>query len=253
MSDAARSWAPGRERQIVTVARNVATRYLAIVVETVVGLVMLPFNVAHLGTAQYGLWMLRGSVTAYFSVLDLGYAGALVKFVAQYRAQRDTQALNEIASTLFFIFLGAGIAAYAIAAGVALNLEHLFKLTAGTGGDRAVAAADHRAARLPQLPVQRVWRRDQRVPALRPEQRGRVGSSVAVALVNVAVLLAGYGLIQLVAATTFVRICVYFVYRANAYRIFPASASRCRGSAGGGSARSRASASTPRSSTGRTS
>jgi len=35
------------------------------------------------------------------------------------------------------------------------------------------------------------------------------------------VLLAGYGLIPLVAATTFVRICVYFVYRANAYRIYP--------------------------------
>ena len=31
--------------------------------------------------------MLTASMTAYFSVLDLGYGGALVKFVAQYRAQ----------------------------------------------------------------------------------------------------------------------------------------------------------------------
>ena len=41
------TWAPGRERQIVTVARNVSTRYLAIIAETIIGLVMLPFNLAH--------------------------------------------------------------------------------------------------------------------------------------------------------------------------------------------------------------
>ncbi len=52
-----------------------------------VGLLVLPFNLAHLGKAAYGLWVLTTSITAYFSVLDLGYSGALVKFVAQYRAK----------------------------------------------------------------------------------------------------------------------------------------------------------------------
>ena len=103
------TWAPGRERQLVTVARNVSTRYLAIIAETVIGLVMLPFNLRHLGAADYGLWVLLGSITVHFSVLDLGYAGALVKFMAQYRAHRNAQALNEIASTLFFVFAGVGL------------------------------------------------------------------------------------------------------------------------------------------------
>src|SRR5262249_43971317 len=60
----------------LTVARNVSTRYLAIIVEMVVGLGVLPFNIHHLGSAAYGLWMLTGSIVAYFSVLDLGYSGA---------------------------------------------------------------------------------------------------------------------------------------------------------------------------------
>ena len=47
------------------------------------------------------------------------------------------------------------------------------------------------------------------------------GSSVVVAVVNVAVLLAGHGLITLVLATTAVRVLTYWVYRANAYRVFP--------------------------------
>ncbi len=96
--------------QLATVARNVGTRYLAIVAETALGLVMLPFNLSHLGAAEYGLWVLLGSLTVHFSTLELGYGSGLVKFVAQYRAQRDPRALNEIASTLFFVFSGAGAA-----------------------------------------------------------------------------------------------------------------------------------------------
>ena len=46
-------------------------------------------------------------------------------------------------------------------------------------------------------------------------------SSVVTAIVNVAVLAAGYGLVELVAATTFVRLVTYLVYRVNAYRVFP--------------------------------
>ena len=56
-----------------------------------------------------------GSITIHFSVLDLGYGGAMVKFMAQYRAHRDARALNEIASTLFFVFAGFGVLAYLVA------------------------------------------------------------------------------------------------------------------------------------------
>src|SRR5262249_3036252 len=46
-------------------------------------------------------------------------------------------------------------------------------------------------------------------------------SSVVTAAVNVAVLAAGFGLVELVTATTAVRLLTYLVYRANAYRVFP--------------------------------
>ena len=69
----------GEEPGVVTaVAQNVSTRYLAYVIDAVLGLVMLPFNLSHLGMAAYGVWMLTSSITVYFSMLDLGYGGALV-------------------------------------------------------------------------------------------------------------------------------------------------------------------------------
>jgi O-antigen/teichoic acid export membrane protein len=46
-------------------------------------------------------------------------------------------------------------------------------------------------------------------------------SSFVVAIVNVAVLAAGYGLVELVVATTAVRVLTYGVYAWNAYRVYP--------------------------------
>src|ERR671913_231951 len=90
-------WGPP-DRPLELLAQNVSTRYLAIFVDGAIGLVLLPFNVAHLGPSAYGLWALTASITWFFGVLDLGYGGAVVKFIAQYRALRDRSALNEVLS-----------------------------------------------------------------------------------------------------------------------------------------------------------
>jgi O-antigen/teichoic acid export membrane protein len=221
MSEGATSWASGRERQIVTVARNVSTRYLAIMTEMAVGIVMLPFNLAHLGATEYGLWVLLGSITIHFSVLDLGYGGALVKFMAQYRAHRNAQALNEIASTLFFVFSTIGLLAYAVVAGVAFNLDHVFNISpeqAHVGKWVLLLIGLHVAMNFPFSVYGGVMAGFQRYDA---NNLVAVGISLSVAAVNAAVLLSGYGLITLVAATTAVRLVGYFIYRLNAYRIYP--------------------------------
>lgn len=215
------SWSSPRERQLVTVARNVSTRYVTILVETVIGLVMLPFNLRHLGAPDYGLWILLGSITLHFSLLDLGYGGALVKFMAQYRAYRNARALNEIASTLFFIFSGVGIVAYLVVIGVAFNLDHVFNVTASqalTGRWILLMIGLHVALNFPFSVFGGVVSGFQRYDA---NNAAAIAVSVTAAVVNLAVLLAGYGLVPLVAATTSVRIAGYLVYRLNAYRIYP--------------------------------
>ena len=212
---------PDHDGETLTVARNVSTRYLAIVVEAILGLLVLPFNVAHLGASAYGLWMLTASVTAYFSVLDLGYSGALVKFVAQYRARNDFKALNEILSTTFVIFATFGVVTYLVAIGIALGLGHLFQLSPDqiqVGRKVLLIISLNVAAGTAFSVFGGVINGFQRF-----DLNNIVGatSSVLTALVNVAVLGAGYGLVELVAATTVVKLLTYLVYRANAYRVFP--------------------------------
>jgi O-antigen/teichoic acid export membrane protein len=220
VTDRAADWST-EERQFTTVARNVATRYLAIATDGLIGLLLLPLNLAYLGPAAYGLWVLTASITVYSSILDLGYGGSVVRFVARYRAWRDRAALNEILSTLFFVFTAVGAIAYAMIVFLAFRLDAIFTL----GADQAVLGRHvllvigvHVACGFPFSVFGGVINGFQRYYL-----NNIVGTatSVVVALVNVAVLMAGYGLRELVVATTAVRVTAYFVYRLNAYRVFP--------------------------------
>jgi O-antigen/teichoic acid export membrane protein len=209
------------DRRFAFVVRNLSTGFLAVVVDAILGLVMLPFNVLHLGTAAYGLWILTGSVTAHFSILNMGYGGALVKFVAHYRARRDERALNEIASTLLVIFAAIGCVAYGVAAIVAFHLDSLFRMTpeqAEIGQWVLLITGVNVALNFPFSVFGGVVNGFQRQHL---NAAVGIGSSVLIAAVNVVVLTAGFGLVALVMATTAVRLATYVVYASNAYRIFP--------------------------------
>jgi O-antigen/teichoic acid export membrane protein len=209
------------DRPLLTIVRNVATRYLSVAAEMLIGLVTLPFNLHHLGAEAYGLWMLTAGVTIHFSILDLGYGGALVKFIAQYRAFKDPRALNEIASTLFFLFVGFGLAAYLVAVGLAFNLEHVFRITAAqaqVGKWVLLIVAVNVAMNFPFSIYGGVTSGFQRYDI---NNMVAIVSNLMVGVVNIVVVLLGFGLIPLVAATSLVRFATYSVYRRNAFKVFP--------------------------------
>jgi O-antigen/teichoic acid export membrane protein len=212
---------PQEDRPLRTIFRNVATRYLSVAAEMAIGLITLPFNLHHLGTEAYGLWMLTAGVTIHFSILDLGYGGAMVKFIAQYRAHRDTRALNEIASTLFYLFAVFGVLAYLVVIGLAFNLDHVFRITAAqaeVGQWILLIIGVNVAINFPFSVYGGVSSGFQRYDI---NNMVAIGSNLVVAAVNIAMVLAGYGLVSLVAATSAVRFGTYFLYRRNAYRAFP--------------------------------
>ena len=201
--------------------QNVTVNYVVTGTELLIGVFMLPFNVAHLGQAAYGLWVLVASVTVYFSMFDLGYGVALVRFAARYRAKGDTKGLNEIISTMFVVFSAVGLVAFTIALLISLNLEKFFPLTpdqAKTGRIVLLFISSYVALQFPASVFGGIVNGFQRTYL-----NGAVAfvTALVVAGVNVIVLLSGYGLAELVAATTAVRILSIFAYALNAYRVFP--------------------------------
>jgi O-antigen/teichoic acid export membrane protein len=212
---------PPLEAQALTLARNVSARYAGIVTEAVLGLLLLPFNLAHLGAATYGVWVLAASVTSYFSTLDLGYSGALVKYVAHYRARRDVRGLNEILSSAFGVFAALGTVAYIAAVIVAALLGHLFHLTPSevhTGRLVLLIISLNAAAGIAFSVFGAVINGYQRYYV---NGAASIASSIAVGIANVVVLSLGFGLVPLVATTTVVRLLTFWLYRANAHRVFP--------------------------------
>ncbi|MBP7571254.1 MAG: oligosaccharide flippase family protein [Acidobacteria bacterium] len=208
-------------RQFGVLAQNMAGRYLAIAADILIGLLLLPYNVAHLGKSEYGLWMLVASVTTYASLLELGYGGALTKYVAKYRALRDPLALNQIVSTTLALYTGIGLVVYGAVTAIAFNLDHLFNVSAAqaaTGRTVLLILGAYVGATFAFRPFGTIPAGFQRTHW---SSFVSIGTSSAVALVNVLVLAAGYGLVPLVAAVTVVRFVGLFAYRAVAYRTFP--------------------------------
>ena len=201
--------------------RNVGTRYAVVGVDAAIGALLLPFNISHLGSAGWGLWILTSSLNTYFAAIDLGYGGSLTRFVAQYRARRDREAINEILSTVGLVLCGLAVAVLAGFAAAALFVDSLFKLDAGQiATARALVLLNglQVAVGLPFSIYGGVVNGFQRYDL---NSRLAVVNSVAVAIVNVVVLLAGGGLVGLVAATTTVRLAFFGLNRWNAHHVFP--------------------------------
>src|SRR5205085_9274828 len=88
-----------------------ATKYVLLAVNIALGIFLMPFTIRHLGTTEYGLWMLIASMTSYFQLLDLGYGNGLVRHIADADARGNIPLVNRILSTFVIVYTGLGLAA----------------------------------------------------------------------------------------------------------------------------------------------
>ncbi|MGH7494849.1 MAG: oligosaccharide flippase family protein [bacterium] len=107
-----------------SILRNIISNWGGFAVNIVIAMALSPFIVRTLGETVYGIWVLIGSLTGYLSILDLGVRTSLVKYISEYHAKRDFQALNEVFNTSLLAFLVIG----ALTIAVALVLPSLFAL-----------------------------------------------------------------------------------------------------------------------------
>jgi O-antigen/teichoic acid export membrane protein len=119
---------------------SAATNWLAFAAQLAVAFFLAPVVIGTVGDGPYGVWALVESVLAYFSLLDLGIASCLVRYVARHRANRDWEALNRVASACLAVFCAGGLVA-ALAGALALpwGLPRLTAQLAGRGEAAAFA------------------------------------------------------------------------------------------------------------------
>lgn len=120
----------------VKILRNAIANYGGSFVNMAIGILLTPFIVHHLGDTAYGIWGLTGSIVAYFQLLDFGLSAAVVKYVAQYEAQNRQERINEVVSTLFFVYCFLGL----LALGVMTILSYYFASIFHVSGEYAEIA-----------------------------------------------------------------------------------------------------------------
>src|SRR5207247_1724057 len=82
--------------------RNVISSYFSTLITLATGFLLTPFILHQLGASNFGLWMLIGSVVMYGSLLDFGIAGAVIRYVAEYRARGETEQARSLGAAAYW-------------------------------------------------------------------------------------------------------------------------------------------------------
>lgn len=117
--------------------------YVSIGLNNIVGLLYTPFMLRMLGQNEYGLYSLVASVVSYLTVLDLGFANAIVRYTAKFRAEGKVREQYDLFGMFLILYTGIGIIAFLLGLGIYFNVDRLF--------DAAMTAEDLRKIRVMML------------------------------------------------------------------------------------------------------
>lgn len=108
---------------------NALSNYAALGVSIVVGLLLTPFIIKHLGKTGYGIWTLILSFVGYYGLLNLGVNSAITRYIARYAGQNDKEALNKTASTAMAMFCFTGVIVTVLSFLIAEPITTFFKVS----------------------------------------------------------------------------------------------------------------------------
>lgn len=87
------------------IARSVLSNWFATAAILAVGFFLSPFIVHHLGNDAYGVWVLSISSVNYMTILDLGMASSVIRFVSKGHATGDHQMSSDALSAVLWVRL----------------------------------------------------------------------------------------------------------------------------------------------------
>jgi O-antigen/teichoic acid export membrane protein len=92
-------------------AYNVIGRFWSIIV----GIILIPYIVSHIGVERFGVWSIIGVITGYFGLLDFGIGTSFVKYIAEFYTRKEFSRISRVVSTgvTFYFILGIVIMAIA--------------------------------------------------------------------------------------------------------------------------------------------
>ncbi|HEX9117466.1 MAG TPA: oligosaccharide flippase family protein [Anaerolineae bacterium] len=97
-----------------SIMRGTISNYLGQLIILGTGFVLTPFILRRVGPVDYGLWVLLNSIIGYGFLLELGISGAIVKYTAEYRAKGASDEANRLIATALTTYTLLGLVALII-------------------------------------------------------------------------------------------------------------------------------------------
>ncbi|GIW87719.1 MAG: hypothetical protein KatS3mg108_2043 [Isosphaeraceae bacterium] len=91
------------------IARNIIANWLGYAVNAVVGLLLTPFVLQHLGQSRYGIYSLVASLIGYYGLLDLGLRAGTTQLLTRQLAAGNHDALNRTFSSVLVALAGLAV------------------------------------------------------------------------------------------------------------------------------------------------
>jgi O-antigen/teichoic acid export membrane protein len=107
---------------------NIFSNWSNLFISVVVAFIVSPILVNQLGNETYGIWVLIVSLTSYFTILDFGVNGAIVRYVSQYKALKDYKSANKIFNTSFAFFAIIAVIVITFCAIFAAYFKEIFEI-----------------------------------------------------------------------------------------------------------------------------
>jgi O-antigen/teichoic acid export membrane protein len=90
-------------------ARNAVSNYARQFIQIITFVLLTPFIISKVGTTEFGLWSLIQATIGLLGLLDLGFANAVVKYIAEARGKEDAQRIGNLTATFFWLYCGLAI------------------------------------------------------------------------------------------------------------------------------------------------
>lgn len=103
--------------------------YFNIIASNVIGLFLTPYIIKSLGTSEYGLYLLIGSLVTYVALMDLGLNNTIIRFIALYKVEKDKEKEQKFLSTVMFIYFVISFIIIILGTLLYFKLDNLFSLS----------------------------------------------------------------------------------------------------------------------------
>ncbi len=110
------------------ISSNIKYNVVSQGVSFVVGLLLFPFMVSHIGKEVYGAYLLVTTFVGYFGVLDFGVGSAVAKYTAEFLGQDNREKVNKIINSSLFFYMIVGFIVTIALLILSFSFDHIFKI-----------------------------------------------------------------------------------------------------------------------------